>query len=134
MKIILLSGLCLATFLITALFETAHDYWVSKDTKRLYRDKWKFYGQATLYPYLALLTAFDIYLTDWYGLFLFPIQILVFWITHDAFMGIRFHKGPYHLGSGKWDTAMLQIFWSGRTFFWVRILWLSLLILIYLAL
>jgi hypothetical protein len=132
--IVLLIGLCLATLIITVFFETAQDYWMSKDSKNvfLYKKKWKFWGQGVMYSYFVIGTIFDIYLTDWYGLFLFPIQGLIFWISHDAALGVRFGKGIYYLGANKWDTTMKELFYSGKTFFWVRVFLLAIITLVYL--
>lgn len=132
--IVLLIGLCLATLIITVFFETAQDYWMSKDSKNLYKSKWKFFGQGLLYSYFVGFTIFDVYLTNWYGLFLFPIQGLIFWISHDATLGIRFGKGIYYLGVSKWDTTMKEMFYSGKVFFWIRVFLLAIIILIYLEL
>jgi len=131
--IVLLIGLCLATLIITVFFETAQDYWMSKDSKNLYKSKWKFFGQGVMYSIFVIGTIFDIYLTDWYGLFLFPIQGLIFWISHDAALGVRFGKGIYYLGTSKFDTKFKVIcIGSGKFAFWIRVFLLMIIILVYL--
>jgi hypothetical protein len=137
MKTLLLVGLSLAVLLITILFETAQDYWMTKDSLKIYmyQRKWKFFGNAQVWAYLAVLTILDILLTDLYGLLLFPILVFIFWITHDALLGVRYMKGIYYLnneGFDRWFKAVCV--GSGVVAFWVRMFWLALLIATYLSL
>jgi len=137
MKTLLLIGLSLVVPLITIFFETAQDYWMSQDSKGYIqaKAKWKFFGNAQVWAYLVLLTAFDVSLTDWYGLLLFPIMGFVFWITHDAALGVRYKKGIYYLSDTGFDGKFKAIcIGSGAVAFWVRIFWLSMFILAYTAL
>jgi hypothetical protein len=148
MKTLLLIGLGLAILLITVFFETAQDYWMAKDSmgKIIAKSKWKFYGNAQVWAYLAVLTTLDILLTDLYGLLLFPILGFIFWISHDATLGVRFKiymegnltnkkYGIYYLsdeGFDKWFKAVCV--GSGVVAFWIRVFWLALLIITYLSL
>jgi hypothetical protein len=135
MKTLLFIGLCLAVLLITIIFETAQDYWMSKDSENLYKKKWKFWGNAQIWAYLVLLTTLDILLTDLYSLLLFPILGFIFWISHDAGLGVRFKKGIYYLSDEGFDGKFKAVcIGSGGVAFWVRIIWLSLTIAAYLSL
>lgn len=137
MKTLLLIGLSLAVLLITILFETAQDYWMVQDSKGYLKakSKWKFYGNAQMWAFFAILTTFDIYITDWYGLLLFPIMVFIFWISHDAALGVRFRKGIYYLSDTGFDGKFKAVcIGSGAVAFWVRVFWLSMFILAYTAL
>lgn len=135
MKTLLFIGLCLAVLLITVIFETAQDYWMAKDSMGNYKNKWKFWGNAQVWSYLVLLTTLDILLTDLYGLLLFPILGFIFWISHDATLGVRYKKGIFYLSDEGFDGKFKAIcIGSGLVAFWVRIFWLSLFIATYLSL
>lgn len=135
MKTLLFIGLCFAVLWITIFFETAQDYWMSQDSKNLHKNKWKFWGNAQVWAYLAGLTALDIFLTDLYGLLIFPILVFIVWISHDAMLGIRYGKGIYYLSDEGFDEKFKAVcIGSGEVAFWVRILYLTLFILAYLNL
>ena len=135
LHLIILIGACLSTLLITIFFETTQDFWMSKDSKGLYKEKWKFWGQGVICGYTVVITIFDIYITDWYGLLLLLILGFVFWISHDAALGVRYKKGIYYLGESKFDTNFKAIcVGSGELAFWIRVFVLALTMCIYGAL
>lgn len=57
-----------------------------------------------------------------------PIYLMEWWILHDGLLGVKLTGDWFYLGSGKWDTMMLEIFQHGAVLFGVKCLVLFFLV------
>jgi hypothetical protein len=136
MEILILISLMVAVAAWVWFFESREDFWMIADSKKLHQEKWKFWGNAEAIYVIGIVSACATVLHRWQDVFLFPILIITWWITHDFAMNHRLGEKPFHIGSGKFDEFMAQIFQrSGIVYFiFGKLIWLGVFLTLYLEL
>jgi hypothetical protein len=114
------------------IIEARQDYWII--TSGATMGKWKLWGNAYNFGWILTGSLVLSYLSKrWTIILWIPILWLVWWMTHDTFIGIFLTDNPLYVGVGEWDQYFARIFQqSGGLYLGVRMFWTLLMILGYL--
>ena len=119
---------------LATILEARQDYWIIKDTKALYRNRWKLWGNAYSMFLLGGL-AFIVHSTTQNHWLLFillhVIYAFVWWVMHDMAIGVFLKGNPFYLGTTGWDAWVRKIFHSGARWVLYRLIILVILCAIY---
>jgi len=108
----------------TLFFETKQDVCIIKDScQNDNKEGWKLFGGLIIATELVTFTALSYVITGNLATFLMlPILGLVYSICHDCGMSYRLTGGLFHLGKGRWDSKITQIFQNGTLWFIVKLI------------
>ncbi len=113
----------------TIFVETKQDICILKDiSKNTNKECWKLFGGLIVGTELVALTVLAYIITGSLTAFLLlPILGLIYSICHDCGMSYRLTGGLFHLGKGRWDTKIAQIFQNGILWLIFKLVWLTII-------
>ena len=122
---------------LATILEARQDYWICKDTKGLYKKRWKLWGNFYSGSFLAFCALGVTYTlqNQWFlSIILFVIYAIVWNIVHDCAIGYYLKKNIFYLGTTGWDAQVTKIFFNGKIWLFFKLFWLLIFIGTYFAL